>query len=388
MKERTMKPIHVIEMIDKPFLGGGQRHLLSLAESLKNSDFEVSVCSSAEGPLEEACRQQRIPFIPARFGGKYDFRIFGDLVKILHRNPCHILHTHGGIAGIYGRAAAVKAKVPVVVHTIHGIHYLHYRNPMLKYLSIIQEKFFSRSTDAVIFVSDRDKELGIKYGLAPKSRSHVIKNGIDFAAVDQIGKDIGLKAAKLGELDISPGTPVLGTIARLHRQKGLCFLLDAMPEILKIHPKVVLIIAGGGPDETVLKNQVHNLNIGNSVLLLGERTDALVLLSLFDIFVLPSLWEGLPYVLLEAAAMAKPVAATRVDGIDEVIIDGRTGFLVPPCDSRALAASINRLFSDNSLAKKLGDQLKDAASKTFTQEEMMRRIKKLYISLVKDKLES
>jgi glycosyltransferase involved in cell wall biosynthesis len=305
----------------------------------------------------------------------------GDIRFVLQQNEIDILHTHGGVAGFFGRRAATKAGTPVIVHTLHGIHYLHYRNPLLKFLYILQERHFSRRTDAVIFVSDADIEMGKKHRLAPEGKRRLIKNGVDIRSLIH-SEELGQKKEDLRvKFKLSP--PVIGTVARLHRQKGILYLLRAAKEIQGRHPEARIVVVGGGPLEESLRRQAAKLELGRNFLMLGERTDAREILSLFDIFVLPSLWEGLPLVLIEAAALGKPMIATDIDGVREVIRNGENGILVPPRDPAKLAESVIRLIEDPSLASKLGVNAEKEIPLLFPLSRMVEKTQQLYLELTK-----
>jgi len=376
-----MRKIRVLEMIDKPFLGGGQVHLLSLARSLDQDRFEVFVSAKGGGPLEDEVMRVGLRFLPIPLSKKISRKNVGDISLVLQQNEIDILHTHGGVAGFFGRRAATKAGTPVIVHTLHGIHYLHYRNPLLKFLYILQERHFSRRTDAVIFVSDADIEMGKKHGLAPEGKRRLIKNGVDIRSLIH-SEELGQRKEDLRvKFKLSP--PVIGTVARLHRQKGILYLLRAAKEIHGRHPEATIVVVGGGPLEESLRRQAAKLELGRNFLMLGERTDAREILSLFDIFVLPSLWEGLPLVLIEAAALGKPMIATDIDGVREVIRNGENGILVPPRDPAKLAESVIRLIEDPSLASKLGVNAEKEIPHLFPLSRMVEKTQQLYLELTK-----
>jgi glycosyltransferase involved in cell wall biosynthesis len=376
-----MKKIKVLEIIDKPFLGGGQRHLLSLARSLDKKRFDVMVGSADGGPFVDAVKKEGLAHTAIPIRKRIDRQTVNFLVPMLKNSGYDIIHTHGGVAGFFGRWAARKAQTPVIVHTLHGIHYLHYRNPAARIFSVWLERFFSRFTQALIFVSDADRQQGSRHKLAAENRMHTIKNGIDFEAVvsKALSQDEVSTAKK--QLSLKEDSPVIGTISRLHRQKGLPFLLEAMRDVGKAFPAAKLVIVGDGPEKESLQHDVSRLSIGNRVIFLGERPDAQQLLSLFDLFVLPSLWEGLPYVLMEAAALKVPVIASLIDGVKEVISHEKTGLLVPSKNSQDLARGIIRLLEEPGYAKKLGRNLHDHCSRTLTQEIMVREIQELYSKL-------
>jgi glycosyltransferase involved in cell wall biosynthesis len=374
-----MKKIKVLQMIDKSFLGGGQINLLSLAESLDPQLFDVSVCTSGHGPLVDALQRKNIPHFSLSFSKRFRRKALEDIASFLQTHRFDILHTHGGIAGFYGRMASRTSDTPrVVVHTLHGIHYLHYRNIMLRMLYELQERYLARFTDAVIFVSEADQRKGTHRKLVPAGKQILIKNGIDYSACEiqaQRNPD-GLER----EQDIP--RPLVGCIARLHRQKGIAHLLEAVGTIRRTFPDVKVWVVGGGPLETKLERLCERLRVSSHVSFLGERQDVPQLVSCFDVFVLPSLWEGLPYSLLEAAALGKPVVATDIDGVRELIKHEQTGLLVPPRDPIFLAEAVVRLLRDRDYALHLGQNLKASVRSTYTLVRMVSQVQDLYLKLL------
>jgi glycosyltransferase involved in cell wall biosynthesis len=357
--------------------------LTSLAKNLDRSRFEVLVSAKSGGPLEDGARSAGLSFFPVSLSKKIFRGITKEIASILRGNEIDILHTHGGVAGLFGRWAAKGAGTPVMVHTIHGIHYLHYRNPFMKYSYIVQERYLSRRTDAVIFVSKADYEQGRRLRLAPASRMRLIQNGVDTRnLLEKLGRtpeQENLRAA----LNLSP--PVVGTVARLHRQKGVRYLLRAAGDIRLRFPEAKVVIVGGGPLEKSLRREVSRMKAEQFIRIPGERPDALEILSLFDIFVLPSLWEGLPLVLIEAAALGKPIIASDIDGVREVIRDGENGVLVPLRNPVKLAEAVVRLLEDRTLALKLGESAKTGIPPLFTHSRMIEAIEGLYLELYEKK---
>ncbi len=372
-----MEKIKVLEMIDQPFLGGGQKTLLSLVRHLDRKKFSVSVCSQDSGPLVEEVKKNGIVHFPISFSKKFKWRIIREISSILLNNRFDILHTHGGIAGFYGRWAAKKCRTRVVVHTLHGIHYLHYRNLLLKQITIFLERIFSRFTDALVFVCDSDREKGKKLKLAPQTKMHLIRNGIDLPPVRE--EDV---LARRKELGLNLSQPVLGTVARLHRQKGIIYLLQAAAKIQRSFPEAKIFVVGGGPLRQRLQRERQRLGVDKFLFFLGERKDAAEILSLFDIFILPSLWEGLPYVLIEAASAGKPIVATDVDGVKEVITNGETGVLVAARNSEKLAEAVISLLRNRDHAAKLGEKAKKTIPSHFSLSRMIEETQELYLEMM------
>jgi glycosyltransferase involved in cell wall biosynthesis len=364
-------------MIDRPFLGGGQVTVLTLARGLDKEKFEILVASEEGGPLVDELKRIGIRHVPIRLGKFSGISTAGVLATVLRENAVDVLHTHGGIAGLYGRLAARKAGTPAVVHTVHGIHYLHYRNPAAKRAFIVLERRLSRSTDAVVFVSVADMERAARLRLALPPKARLIRNGVPPIPPGRL-RDPAAVRAELGAV----GRPLVVAVSRLHRQKGVTYLLRAVSLVRAEIPDVQVVVAGGGPLADRLAVEVKALRIGDNAALLGERTDALDILAAADLFVLPSLWEGLPYVLVEAAALGKPIVATDIDGVREIIRSGATGILVPPGDPGALAAAIILLLKDREFAHQLGDAARTEIPPRFSVERMISETESLYIEVL------
>ncbi|MEW5901074.1 MAG: glycosyltransferase [Acidobacteriota bacterium] len=378
-----MGKLKIMEMIDRLSLGGGQTALLLLAEHLDRSRFEVIV-AGGEGPLLEEAKRKSVCLLPVSLRKSASLRSVREVASALRSNRIDILHTHGGIAGLYGRLGAALARTPVVVHTLHGIHYLHYRNPVLRRLSIFLERGCSRLTDGLVLVCQSDLERAKKHRLAAGTKMTVIRNGIEVQSNFK-SEEV---AAKRRELGWEPGRPVVGTVARLHRQKGILYLLRAAKQVLIEFPEALFAVVGEGPLGRKLREEARALKLGEKFLFLGERKDAATILAGLDIFVLPSLWEGLPFVLVEAASLGKPIIAAAVDGVPEIVTDAATGILVPPKTPSALADAILGLLGDRERASCLGERARALIPPRFPLRRMIEQTEALYLDLYKKRTSS
>ena len=243
---------------------------------------------------------------------------------------------------------------------------------------MLLERWFSRFTDALIYVSEADRRKGVKWRLASERRSNLIINGIAFPGSADKTKRTDAKR----ELGLAAGQPVIGTIARMHRQKGLIYLMRAAGRIRQRHPEARIVVVGGGPQKQKLVDAAEQYAGPGACLFLGERSDAREILSLFDVFVLPSLWEGLPLALIEASYLAKPIVASDIDGVREMIRNGETGLLVPRADPQKLAEAVSRLLEDRDLASRLALQAQTDIPPRFTLERMVRETERLYSRLI------
>jgi glycosyltransferase involved in cell wall biosynthesis len=367
----------VLLAVDRAFLGGGQRTVLNLARGLDKAAFEVSVVSEAEGPLVEELRRAGIPRFALEMMKSPFHPAAKALAALLTAERFDLVHTHGGVAGLHGRRAAARAGLPAA-HTLHGLHFLHYRNPLLKGAAIRLERRLAARSAAVVVVSEADRAKALALALVPEEKLILIRNGVDPSP----GPSVFDPAAKRRESGFGPG-PVIVALSRLHRQKGLIHLIRAAALVLTLRPEVQFAVVGGGPLKEGLEKEARRWGLGGAFRFLGERPDAREILAAGDIFVLPSLWEGLPYVLVEAASLGKPIVASAIDGITEVIQDGRTGVLVPPENPERLAEALVRLLLDRELAARLGAQARDAIPPGFSLDRMIRQHESLYHRLLK-----
>jgi glycosyltransferase involved in cell wall biosynthesis len=241
------------------------------------------------------------------------------------------------------------------------------------------EKRFSRFTDGVICVSNFVDAQCRRHRLVPDHKRHIIKNGIDFdVEAPKLREDSRKAAAGIG---IGSDGLWIGTVARLDPVKGLDVLLASVPPVMRRVPEARFVVVGGGPELGRLQGLAARLGVSGSVHFVGERADALAWMDLFDIFVLPSRQEALPYTILEAAALRKPVAATAVGGIPELLAHEQTGLLAEPGRSEPLAEALIRLAEDADLRRRLGGSLRDSLEEEYSLSRMLTQTRDLYLRL-------
>jgi glycosyltransferase involved in cell wall biosynthesis len=208
---------------------------------------------------------------------------------------------------------------------------------------------------------------------------------VDFLTFEKSSEKLTEKFDWEEELGIDFSQPIVGSIARLHRQKGIPYLLESAKQLSQEIPGIQFLIVGGGPWKDRLTRLKSRLGLESTVHFLGERKDVPQLLSLFNVVVLSSLWEGLPYSLLEAGALGKPVVATDVNGVKEIITDGKTGFLVPAKSPEKLAEALRKVIEGKELAHRLGAALKEDIQERFSLARMVSDVQNLYLSLLDEK---
>lgn len=305
-------------------------------------------------PIEDRHALQRVPL----------------LVRALRAVRPAVFHAHLNwpLACRYQLVAAALARVPAVVATEHLFQDVPWRRSRLvqRVVALGVDRYITVSHDLARRIQDTFR--------FPAHKIAVVHNGIPLAPFAQPA-DAAVRAQLFGVTE----RPVVLTVARLHEQKGIQFLLEAA----RLLPDALFAIAGDGPHRPVFEAQAHALGVHNRVRFLGYREDVAVLLANCDLFVLPSQQEGLPLGVLEAMASGKPVIATAVGGTGEAVVDGDTGVLVPPADPAALAHAIGTLLRNPALAQRLAARGRACVQQEFSAETMVGRITTIYDQLLR-----
>jgi len=376
-----MMKIRILHIINSLDIGGNERFVLQLLAFLPRERFHQEVCVPDRGKdatrdLERECERLRIGFTMIRAVGNLDARVFVKLKRLLTRGRYDIVHTHLIYSQIYGRLAAAAAGAKCVVSSEQNIYKVKARPPF-RWV----ERRLSGLTDRVIACSSEVREhLVRKVGINP-FKVVVVPNAVDTNVFFPIGKQSPLfekvKSARR-ELGIEDGDVVIGSVGHMARQKGQKHLVAAIPEVQLKYPRAKFVFVGKGKLRRDLREQARALGVEEAVRFAGIRKDIPIVLNCFDVFVLPSLWEGFGTAIVEALACGVPVVATRVGGIPEVIEHGADGLLVPAGLARPLAQSIVRILDDPSLR---GDMIYRGLRKAverFNVTRMAETLAKIY----------
>ena len=303
--------------------------------------------------------------------GKFNPFTLLDLVNIVREERIDVMHLQAYGASTFGRIAGLLTGVPVIVHAHdNDTNYPWYQN--------IADMVLGRFTDRAIAVSESVRASCIKKRRIPKDRVIVMHNGISFEQFRMpSNREIEEEKKRLG---IEPEFKVVGTLSKLRKEKGVEYLIKSIPAVLEAFPRVVFLIVGDGPLRGELEALTRALGVEKNVIFAGYREDVPRVLSVFDIKVLPSVTEGFGIAILEAMAMGKPVIATGVGGVKEILKDGETGFLVPPQDPEALSERIIYLLRNEDEARQLGIRAREE-SKKYDIDLCVRRLEELYFEL-------
>lgn len=372
------KTTRILLVASGPGVGGGEKNLADIARCLSKAEgFETSAVVPADGLLRAELAGLGCPVLVTPMSGVASIRSAGTVARFISGQGVDLVHAHGTRAALFARLAARRVGRPCI-YTVHGLHYLNYTSGLKRVAYTWTDRALRPRTAAFICVCESDLKKGTAARVVDPLRSSVIYNGIE-PAVDVGESDTAdLRSA----FEIGDEEEVVVTVARFHVQKGHPYLLRAMVKVLERHPRAKLILIGAGETEPEMRRLAADLGLGKRVVFAGERPDGASVIALAHVVAIPSLWEGLPYVALEAMRAGKPVVASDVDGIPEAVRDARTGLLVPPRDPGALAAAISRVLDDAEFAARMGDEGRHVVSEKFSIDEMCARVVDLYRKLV------
>jgi glycosyltransferase involved in cell wall biosynthesis len=304
-------------------------------------------------------------------------RAFWRLFIHLKRQKIDIVETMTHYSNVIGIPLAWLARVPVRVSS--------QRNALDDFprwfLRLDAAIVNSSMTDCMIAVSEQTRRYCIDIeGMKPE-KVITIRNGIAPERFRTFSSDYQERERARAELAIPVTSPVIITIARLHPQKGHEYLIEASKQILQNYPNTIFVLVGDGDKRAQIEQLIQASGISTNFRVLGSRADVPRLLHMADIFVLPSLYEGMPNVVLEAMASQLPVVATAVDGTPEVVVDGETGMLVPPADPTALACAIEQLIANPVLRNTFGQSGLQRILAYFSEEAMCQQYEHLLLNI-------
>lgn len=294
-----------------------------------------------------------------------------EIIKLIKREKVDLVHLHGYASANFGRLAARKVGIPNIVHE-HAILNVLPHQFLVDYL-------LKNKTDVAIAVAEAVKRFMIKGRSIPENRIKVVWNGIRIEKYQNVSRERIEKVKRA--VGIQDGKKIVGTITRLRKEKGNAYFIEAAGQVCRSCPNVQFVIAGDGPLKEELMQCAQNLNLKHTTSFPGFVTDVPALLQAFDIVVMPSLTEGAPLALLEYMAAGRPIIATQVGGIGEVLKNNVSGILVPSADKNALANAITLLLNDKDKSINLAGNARKE-SKKFSIENNVRALEELYINLV------
>jgi glycosyltransferase involved in cell wall biosynthesis len=373
---KSTRIAHVITNADS--FGGAQRNTLLTLKGLVRDRYEAElVCGPGKRLIKEARAMgipvHVVPDLIRQIHPVRDCRALFMLNKLFRSRDYHIVHTHSSKGGFLGRVAAWLARVPVIVHTVHGVP-CEMNGDLKSRLYVGMERVVGAVTDRLICVGkELCREVG-EWRAVPNEKLVTIYSGIDFPSYVAQRPALAVKR----ELGVEEAWPIIGSVGRLSQQKAQDYLVEAVALLKDKYPKIKLLLVGDGGLRPILEQKIQTLGLSNQVILMGQRDDVADLLAIFDIYAMSSRWEGVGRALTEAMHCSRPIVATAVNGVRELIIHEETGLCVPPHDPPALAAAIDRLAFDSQLARRLAANAQRKARDLMDGEQMIMAIEELY----------
>ncbi len=373
-----MAKIKVLQLIDGGFLGGGQTNVLSIAKNLDKNIFDVSVAAMGGGKFEDEVIKNNIPFHSIELPKLLRTKYLKNLEQIYLQEKFDIIHSHGGVAGFYGRILKKHHTELKAVHTIHGIHYINSGNIIRRNVSKTIEQYLVQFTDRTICETYNDFLTAVKNKIADVSKTDIIPNGINISRFANLKKDSKL----IQELGFNESNFIIGNISRFDEQKNQKLILQAAYYLIRKYPQMRFVFVGSGHYLQQMKDLARDSNIEDYVVFAGEQEDLLPYYSIFDLFVFPTLWEGMPYVLLEAMASRLPVICSRLPNLLEVIKPDHSAFVIDPMDMDDLFRKVSALYQSKELREEIAQNAM-IESTQYDESEVIPKIENVYKEVMK-----
>jgi glycosyltransferase involved in cell wall biosynthesis len=375
-KVSEKKRIRVLQCIRQGQIGGGESHLLSLTENLDKSEFDPVVLSFTDGPMIRQLETMNINTAVIHTEKPFDFMKWGAITRWVKNQNVDLIHAHGTRANSNIFWAAKKLKVPLV-YTIHGWSFHDDQTRLVKQIRTWGERFLTSRSSVNISVSQSNKETGIRH--FSNFLSEVVYNGIDTNKFNPHNNFPSLRE----ELNIPDESVLVLFLGRFTHQKQPLALMKAFEKAAATNPHTYLLMVGDGELKKEAEMKYQTSAFKNRMQLLPFRADVPAVLYAADIFVLPSLWEGMPIALLEAMAMGKAIIATQTDGVREIIRNNVNGLLIATDNiENDLETALDTLCSNGELRKKLAAGAMETVRDNFCAASMTRQIESIYRRLL------
>lgn len=367
----------IFQLISSGGFLGAENVVVELGKELKSLNIEntIGIFENLQNPHTEIvqhAKENNLKVAVFKCGGKVDLKNMNNIRQYVKKNRINIMHTHGYKSNVYGFLVSRLLKKPIV-STCHN----WIANDLMTKTYYRLDKYLLQRFNKVVPVSE-EIERELLRNKVKGERISLIYNGINASRFEQSNKNLRR------EFNIGEKTKVIGTVARFTQEKGLFHLLEVAEKILNLCSNVIFLFVGYGQLKNDLIKKSKELGIGEKIIFTGQRNDLPDIYSIIDIFVLPSLREGLPMVLLEAMAAKKPIIATKVGAIPRVIENRKDGILIDPGSVDAMKEAIFWLLTNEEFSKNISMNAFNKVAKEFSSRKMCSRYVTIYESLLKE----
>jgi len=386
------EPVRVLRVIARLNMGGPALHVAYLSAGLRERGYDTTLVAGSLALGEESMAGVAeslgvpivtVPELHREISPLRDLRAVYHLADLIRELRPQILHTHTAKAGTIGRLAARlagDAGPPIVVHTFHGHVLRGYFDPVRSGAFRLLERWLARRTTALVAVSPEVRDDLVSLGVAPSEKFTVVRLGIE---LDQrVRDDDAVRSETRRVLGIPDDRFVVGWIGRMTAVKRIDDVLQAVRLLRDRGVDALLCLVGDGPDRDGAEQRAHDLGIVRDTLFVGYQDDVAPYYSAFDALILPSANEGTPVSAIESLAAGRPVVATRVGGVPDVVRDRVDGFLVEPGDVEAMADRLAELAADPALRHRLGEAGRASVHERYSVERLLDDTDRLYRSLL------
>ena len=382
LKNRTVKH-NLLYVFDNLEFGGGERFFAQLINRLSGKKYKIMVACLPTGTFIEKIEGSGTLVKSVDMGNRFNINVILQLASLMKREKIDIVHSQGARADFFARIAGRLSKVPFTISTVQmpveGFDVALTK----KFVYIVLNRFSERFVDRFIVVSDALQKTMIEQHKIEPQRVVKIYNGIEKDEYCMPDEEIARRRISFRKkLGLGEDVPIVGAIGRLVWQKGFEYFIEAIPNVLKRIPEAVFLIVGEGELKEELKVKSEKLKVKDSLIFTGFRNDIKDVLASVDAFVMPSLLEGLPVVLLEAMATRRPIVATRIEGISEALENGVTGLLVPARDPQVLSEAIVNLLIHKDKARQMGLAARKVVEEKFGVGIVVQKVEGVYEELL------
>jgi glycosyltransferase involved in cell wall biosynthesis len=386
------RPVKVLRVIARLNMGGPALHVAYLSEGLRERGYDTTLVAGTLARGEDSMsfvaeglgvRIERVAELSREISPLRDLRAILKLAALIRRERPQILHTHTAKAGAVGRLAALAAgdaRPPIIVHTFHGHVLRGYFDPVRAYGFRLLERWLATRTTTLIAVSPQVRDDLVALGVAPREKFTVIRLGIELD--ERITAPEGARAETRRVLGVPQDAFVVGWVGRMTGVKNTDDVLETIRLLGERGVDVYLCMVGDGPDRDHVERRAHDLGVVKRCLFLGYQEEVARFYAALDAMILPSVNEGTPVSAIEALAAGRPVVATRVGGVPDVVAEGEDGFLVDPGSTEQLADRLEQLARDPELRARMGEHGRGRVGDRYAVARLVDDVDRLYKSLL------
>lgn len=376
--------IKVLQIITST-VGGAGMHVVYLSQFLNGRTFSNRVAFTPGQHLDYRFHEMGTEIITLQMGRTINLKGMLKDYLLLHKyikeNQIDIVHTHNTLAGLVGRFAAKTAGAPVVIHMIHTFAADPLASPLKRFAFLLLERVWDMFTDFYIAGSDYIRKKTVAQKICAADKIQTIHYAADTAAFLDVDTSPAQIAARRTKLNIAQNQQVITFVGRLEPQKAPHIFINAFANVLQERPSAQALIVGDGYMKPDLVKQCKQFGIEKNIAFLSWRKDIPEILSYTDVFCLPSRWEAFGIVFAEASLMKVPIVATNIEGIPEVVINGKSGFLVHTDSPEQISIAVLKILENPILAQRMGEYGRQYVLENFTIELMIQSHESLYFKL-------